>query len=509
MISLAMDALLDTIRPLRWFADKQATSEEFLCLDCAVIDTQASWQSLWVLLQHRPSERRYSFLVQRDPAGERYTDATYGDELFDLLSKNPGGRVRTQASGYLVFNASENIADYRNLAPLEKDKTTNTLLRFSTEKGDWAAKFYRTLSLNNEHEVSVLKVLANADAAYTIAGTIEYLPPIETGEPASTLAVINKFISGVPAYKLYSRSIKHLLQTIREGQLPSPEGFDRFEDLHQLSFSIGAQTGIFHHQLQTHYVGDARPLFDVKSYVLCNRNRWQRVYDAIAADEQLDIAERHLLGGYLKQGREHFLSDAFVAEHHAIPASIFHGDLHLSHIFVEAEDFSQCSLIDPSPRSLDVNEKEFTTQSALQDLMNLHRGMDYFSYDEILDDLAITMNIPQLQAAQMLWTTPERIAQEYPHHYHLLGHWSDCVFDGLLAGYVAQQMKVDQLQKSVMQLFYFCRLLKELEYNYGYDRTFFKYCDYFYLRKFIGTLDADDGISAPSIEPTLTTLEEA
>ncbi len=132
-----------------------------------------------------------------------------------------------------------------------------------------------------------------------------------------------------------------------------------------------------------------------------------------------------------------------------------------------------------------------------------------FSYDEILDDLAITMNIPQLQAAQMLWTTPERIAQEYPHHYHLLGHWSDCVFDGLLAGYVAQQMKVDQLQKSVMQLFYFCRLLKELEYNYGYDRTFFKYCDYFYLRKFIGTLDADDGISAPSIEPTLTTLEEA
>ena len=187
----------------------------------------------------------------------------------------------------------------------------------------------------------------------------------------------------------------------------------------------------------------------------------------------------------MQQGYGQYLTNNFIKNHYGLPANIFHGDLHLSHIFVDPDDVGKCLLIDPSPRSLDENEKEFLTQSVLQDLKNLHRGLDYFSYDEIVDDLASVMNTSQLQVACQLWRKPREIERMYPAHYSLLSGWSDTVFSGLLEGYMKQQVCIDNLQRSIMRLFYFCRLLKEIEYNYTYDRTFFKYCDYFYLRKFI------------------------
>lgn len=493
MNPLAMESLLDTLRPLRWFGDKNANSAEFKCIDWALVDAQQNWQCLWVLLQHCNSDKRYSFLIRRNCLTDAYEDATYGRELIDVLFANSSVGLRTQAGAYISFNAQENLANTCTLVPLEKDITTNTLFKLTTDMGDWAVKFYRTLTLNNEHEVSVLKVLSMQSPSYTVAGTIEYNLPAGERPTNFTLAVVNKFIDGLPAYKLYSFSIKALFSRIAKGEVTQLLSMGSVEDLYPLSFTIGTQIAFFHKKINDYYVRKGGQLFNLQDYIQCNRNRWRRVYEAVLQDKQLNVEDSTRLCAYLQQGYEHYLTDSFVQGHASFPASIFHGDLHLSHIFVDPDDISNCLLIDPSPRSLDEHEKEFSTQSALQDLENLHRGLDYFSYDEIVDDLAITMNIPQLAAAKQLWQQPETISRDYPAHYYWLCHWSDTVFSGLLTGYIAQQIRVDSMQRSVMQLFYFCRLLKEMEYNYSFDRTLFKYCDYFYLRKFVESLGAGDG----------------
>jgi hypothetical protein len=505
---LAMDSLLDTLRPLRWFGDKNAISTEFRCIDWALVDVQQDWHCLWVLLQHCSSDRRYSFLIRRNCRTDIYEDATYGRELIDVLFADPSVSLHTQAGAYLSFNAQENLTNPYALVPLEKDITTNTLFKLTTVAGDWAVKFYRTLTLNNEHEVSVLKVLSTQSPSYTVAGTIEYHLPAGDKPVSYTLAVVNKFIDGLPAYKFYSISIKALFSCIAKGDMQQLSSMGNVEDLYPLSFTIGTQIAFFHKKINDYYVRDGEHSFNLQDYIQCNRNRWQRVYEAVLQDKQLDAEDSTSLCAYLQQGYAHCLTDSFVQRHASFPASIFHGDLHLSHIFVDPNDIAHCLLIDPSPRSLDEHDKEFSTQSALQDLENLHRGLDYFSYDEIVDDLAITMNVSQLAAAKQLWQQPEAIARDYPAHYYWLCHWSDTVFSGLLDGYVAQRIHVDSMQRSVMQLFYFCRLLKEMEYNYTFDRPLFKYCDYFYLRKFVESLAADgEPISVSTDSYTMTSEE--
>jgi 1-epi-valienol-7-phosphate kinase len=490
MTPLAMESLLNAIRPMRWFGDKNAVSTEFMCIDWALVNTQEDWHCLWVLLLHCSSDRRYSFLIKRNCLTDIYEDASYGSELVDLLCADAGVSLRTHAGALLTFNAQETLAHARVLVPLEKDMTTNTLFKLTTAADDWAVKFYRTLSISNEHEVSVLKALSIQSPSYRIAGTIEYHLPDGEMSTSFTLAVVNKFIEGLPAYKLYSRSIKALFSRIATGELEQLSSLDGIEDLYQLSFTIGTQTAFFHNKINAHFVRHGKQSFNLSGYIQCNRNRWQRVYDAVLQDPQLDAMARATLCAYLQQGYTHYLADGFAQNHSSIDASIFHGDLHLSHIFINPDDITHCLLIDPSPRSLDECEKEFSTQSALQDLKNLHRGLDYFSYDEIIDDLAGKMKVSQLTVANTLWQQPDLIAREYPAHYYLLCRWSDVVFNGILKGYVAQQINLDDQQLSVMQLFYFCRLLKEMEYNYSFDRTFFKYCDYFFLRKLVESLAA-------------------
>lgn len=505
---LAIDSLLEVLRPLRWFGDKNSISTEFRCIDWALVDVQQDWHCLWVLLQHCSSDRRYSFLIRHNCRTNIYEDATYGRELIDILFADPSVSLRTQAGANLSFKTQENLTNPCALVPLEKDMTTNTLFKLSTATGDWAVKFYRTLTLNNEHEVSVLKVLSMQSPSYRVAGTIEYHLPNGDRPVSFTLAVVNKFIDGLPAYKLYSLSIKTLFSRIAKGNTKQLLGMGGVEDLYPLSFSIGSQIAFFHKKINDYYVCEGEQSFNLRDYIQCNRNRWQRVYEAVLQDTQLDTEDSIRLCGYLQQGYEHCLTDSFVQRHASFPSSIFHGDLHLSHIFVDPDDIAHCLLIDPSPRSLDEHEKEFSTQSALQDLENLHRGLDYFSYDEIVDDLAITMNVSQLTAAQQLWKQPETIARDYPAHYYWLCHWSDAVFSGLLDGYVAHQIRVDTMQRSVMQLFYFCRLLKEMEYNYTFERTLFKYCDYFYLCKFVDSLESGNGQHFVSADNNAITSEE-
>ncbi|ACE85241.1 hypothetical protein [Cellvibrio japonicus] len=478
-------ALLDSLRPLRWFADKEASCEEFQCLDWALVSQDQAWHCLWILMQHLASERRYSFVIRQHPQLHLYEDATYSSELVHCLLACPDKRLPTAKGAFIAFNAACTLTAPFQVVPLEKNMTTNTLFKLSTPDSAWAVKFYRTLTHNNENEVSVLKALAKKSNDYAIAGTLEYQTCVNGQVSSTTLAIANKFMQGVPAYQLYSRSIKALFSRIAAGEVLDLSALTQVEDLYLLSFSIGANTAFFHQQVNAHYVQQGEQAFDVGSYVQCNRNRWLRVYDLLKQDRSLSSSDSDYLCHLLQEGYERYLGDAFVQDNAGIPASISHGDLHLSHLFIDPAQVSRCLLIDPAPRSLDEHEREFVTQSCLQDLKNLHRGLDYFSYDEIVDDLALAMGVSQLDAAHFIWRYPAKARELYPAHFHLLCYWSDVVFDGLMQGYNSQASHSSSKQGEVMQLFYFCRLLKEMEYNYAYERNLFKYCDYFYLRKFI------------------------
>lgn len=484
--NLDLEKILKAIRPQRWFAEKACSYDDFRLKDWALIGASYPQAFYWILLDKKHSRQTYSIVVKE--TGDGFEDASYAPEFIqELLSSAPQG-IATKNGGRIALTGHFSDHKTKDIKPLEPGKSSNSLQIWTTNKAAFVIKSYRLLSDVNFNEVKVLSALSSGGTTADVFGALHYFS-FNQDEPYC-IGLITQYLCEPPAYRLYSKAIKHLFSQLEGGILPTSHIKQQVDKLNPLSRNIGQQLQEFHRQLNSEFQSPHKKKFGLTPYLNCNIERWKRVQGYVRRDDNLSETARERITQQLSLAYEKYLTPCQTVLALDIPASVAHGDLHLAHIFIDELHTHKCKIIDPSPRCLDSRKLEFTTQSMLQDLQNLRRGFEYFSFDEILDAISIRLKRPQLETAALLIEQPDELITVCPDLCFLLEYWSDHVFSEVYKAYktaTAIRSTTNHMPPPVVERsFYFCRFLKELEYNYSYDRQYFKYCDFYYLNKLIG-----------------------
>ncbi|WDE04631.1 phosphotransferase [Thalassomonas viridans] len=497
------EALLAQMRGQRWFAQQDLEDGSVEILDWLELADNGENQQvrLYWLKVRVGASHNYSVLFSEHDG--MLQDASQHSAFIRLL-KQAGDKGLATANGGVICLQGDILREViTRISPFDGG-SSNSLQLCETENHSYVLKCYRLMTAGNNDEVAVLKALQPHRVMPAPAGVIGYHRPEGDRE---YLGLITPLLSGEPVHKLFSRSIRQVMaQTAinsseslaadieKHRQKGAAEYEIQRQKLEPLCRKVGEQIARFHHHLNAAYPGqsaDGDQGFDLTAYLEQGRNRWQRIRRAVAKDPQLDpdcrekvLAQLHLCG-------EHLLDEAsftgLAGEQGKLPMSVVHGDLHLAHVFIGEESQQACQIIDPSPVSLNHQDPAFNTQVSLMDVAGFHRGLEYFSFDEVTHVMAERLAKSNTGIAALLLQQPEQPMQACPALFSLLERWSSEVFSFLFDAYREQAGQMadsgSQGDKRIYRLFYFNRLLKELDYNYAYGRQFFKLCDLYYLNK--------------------------
>lgn len=495
--------LLKDFKLQRWFAQQDQEIDTFEILDWVQIPLEDNdkQERLYWLKINISDTHTYSVLVRRYK--NKLTDAASHQGFIEQLKlAGQAGLITEQGATIKLVGAinSEIITHIESL----QEASSNTLHCLNTHNKSaqdkkYVLKSYRLLDASEANEVGVLCALSSQGITPKLAGVIEY----HHASGVNYLGAITEFALGEPIHRLYSRAIRSLIAELNSSIKQISDIENETEALQPLSHKIGRHTYLFHQQLNkafahqlnknsqlknSQFENSARG-FDFSAFLIRIKGRWRSVYQAIKHDQSIADDYRENILQLLRSCAKRLLKSQHTALDKHIPITIAHNDLHLAHVFVDTQDDYYCRIIDPSPVSLKAEDAQFSEQMALNDMVTLHRGLEYFSFDEIVDAIAHYLQADANHIAERLLIEPEKLAQDCPHLFPLLGGWSSQVVGHLADGYQAQTSSVEPLlttteQQQLYNAFYFNRLLQELDYNYAYGRQFFKLCDIYYLQQF-------------------------
>jgi 1-epi-valienol-7-phosphate kinase len=370
------------------------------------------------------------------------------------------------------------------VTPFKVDMSSNCLSELRHGDNRWVCKLYRRLSPDGGNELRALQLLAGSGLAPELLGSITY----EDESGLQALGALTALVEGEPIYLPLSRHLKALI-----AQVVAAPGDVRaltrngLAELEPLCRKLGEQLLLFHQRLNPAPGAPAGEpaLFQLAPYLDTHRARWERLHAAVARDMALPAPLRTQALQQLQRVSRSLLAPGKLRQVPPLPATIAHGDLHLSHLLVATPASGEpvLSILDVSPRSLDAQAPAFLTQTVLQDLLSLLRAIQYFAFDEIMDGIKDVLGITQLEATQHVLETPEHLPPSCQAQLTLLSDWSKGLFGAIERAYLRSFERGNALDihPGYARLFYVCRLLQELEYNYSYNRDFFKYCDFYYL----------------------------
>lgn len=487
--------LLKKIKEQRWFAQQNRDISSINILDWVLVppfDSSVTTQSQLYWMKVEVAETHcYSILVHCGEDGmEDGSQATGLIEQLKLVGKQ--GLI-TAKGAKISLNGDITNEVITSIKAFE-GSSSNTLQRCATQENDYVIKSYRLLGESNKNEVDVLTSLYSYYLTPKVVGQIEY--DCSDVDGVEYLAVLTEFLHETPVHILYSASIRKLISGINNGNKSLLLNLEKIEKLCPLSCKIGQQIKFFHKHLNNSYQDELSfnaSDFELSTYLKQSLQRWSRVCQAVENDQTLLAPYRKQVLLQLTLCAEYLLQNVAQESELRFPVSIAHGDLHLAHVFIDAAEHQQCRIIDPSPISLNATDKHFNTQHSLMDLVGIHRGIEYFSFDEIIDAIALQLNKTECDVSSLLLHQPDELSKACPALFSLLGNWSEQVFSQIFSAYDNAEVTSNLKEKNgallLYNTFYFGRLLKELDYNYAYGRQFFKLCDLYYLSKLTDALN--------------------
>ncbi|WDE11121.1 phosphotransferase [Thalassomonas haliotis] len=501
----APEVLLAQMREQRWFAQHDLESVSLEILDYLLLGNNeliceqapgdgqvflsASQEQLYWLKVRVGNSHYYSLVVSS--CNDKLRDASQHNGFIEQLTLAGEKGLNTANGGKVCLQGKILREIITRVRPFDAG-SSNSLQLCDTQTESYVLKCYRLMTESNRDEVAVTKALQGQQVMPALAGVIEYHPG--QGE-RECLGLLTRYLPGEPVHKCFSRSIRQVMaKELGDGVAAEQE----IRALKPLCRQIGGQIARFHHRLNGAYrkqLQSGKQAFDLSAYLKQSRACWQRICRAVQQDALLDISCRQKVLRQLHSCAQYLFDEAGLigaAADLSLPVSIVHGDLHLAHVFINDESQQSCQIIDPSPISLNGEDEAFNTQVSLMDLAGFHRGLEYFSFDEVSHVMANHLAKSNSDIAALMLQQPQQLAGSCPALFSLLESWSVEIFSFLLDAY-REQIKLisdsgHQLEDRIYQLFYFSRLLKELDYNYAYGRQFFKLCDLYYLNKLTDTL---------------------
>ncbi|MDC0713192.1 phosphotransferase [Stigmatella sp. ncwal1] len=482
--------LVQSFQGQRWLSEPSGREEGFDIEDFVQLPGEAS-PFVLTLLRFHGSGHQYFVPLRVTVTGERETllsDASYDAGFITaLLQCMREQRTLTTEKQRALHCRAQTPRTERfplQVAPFKVDMSSNCLSELRHGEDRWICKLYKRLSTEGGNELRALQILAGSGLAPELMGSITY----EDGTGLQALGAMTARVEGEPIYLPLSRHIKALIaQVVATPREVSTLTRNALADLEPLCRRLGEQLLLFHQRLnQRLTTAPGEPAhFQLAPYLDTHRARWTRLHASVKRDDSLPSPLRAEALRQLQRISHVLLAPERLRHVPPLPATIAHGDLHLSHILVASDDDGtpQLSILDVSPRSLDAQAPAFLTQTVLQDLLSLLRAIQYFAFDEILDGIKDVLGITQFEATQLVLEAPGRLPLSCQAQLTLLSDWSKGLFGCIERAYLRafERGTALDIHPSYARLFYVCRLLQELEYNYSYHRDFFKYCDFYYL----------------------------
>jgi len=166
---------------------------------------------------------------------------------------------------------------------------------------------------------------------------------------------------------------------------------------------------------------------------------------------------------------------ALQAHRHATaPAAPCHGDLHLGQVVVSGYPPATLRLIDLSPVTLRINSPGYRQQSPWQDVVSLHRALEYFTVAEAHRQVCLDTGIAEDDVATAAHAGPgsgRQLPAEATARLHtaerLAARWRAAALAEFLRGYGAAPTMT---REPLYRLLYLRRLLHELRYDAEHAR---------------------------------------
>jgi hypothetical protein len=481
----------------RWLSEPAASVEDFELEDFTCLPGEPGPLVLTVL-RFQASGRRYFVPLRATSTGGgnwELREASYDPGLLTSLVQCMRDQVTlvTERQRSIQFLARHlSLAGVHPPAgmqatwavPFQEGMSSNCLSELRHGNGRSVFKLYKYLSPHSGNELRAQELLAGTGLTPELLGSLTY----HEGDSLHALGSITSMAEGEPIHLLFSRHIRALCgRVIRAPDEVLELTRSALAELAPLCLAAGEHLLRFHQRLNQGSTCSSRPppAFQLSHYLEAHHGRWERLHAAVEQDASVPPALRARVLHQLRRMARSILAPERLRHLPPLGASIPHGDLHLSHILVapEAGGPPRLHLLDVSPRSLDETASAFSTQTLLQDLLSLWRAIQYFAFDELLDGIKDVLGITQLEATRRVLEQPERLPTACTALLRLLSHWSRELFGAIHHAYLDASRREALLEPPAAwsQLFYACRLLHELEYNYDCNRDFFKYCDFYYL----------------------------
>jgi len=488
--------LAQEISGRRWLSEPDPKADDFEIEDCACLPGPV----VLAVLRFRTSGKRYfTPLLPAPPGtGAAFQEGSYHPEAIYALVQAMREQVTlaTERQGSILFRAQPLLAAVASLhsaqaldvTAFQEGMSSNCLSQLRHPGGLSVFKVYKRLIPDTINELRALERLAGTRLAPELQGSIVY----RRVDKLHVMGTLTSLVDAEPIYLLLSRHLKALCAQV---VLAPERGIEQtrmaLTELGPLCRDVGTYLLRFHRHLnpEASEPHAQHRHFQLGPYLDTHRARGNRLRAAVEGDDVVPPALRARLLKRLGRLSREVLSPECLAQLPPMSATIAHGDLHLSHLLVSSRpEEARVCILDVSPRCLDEEAPAFLTQTVLQDVVSIHRAIQYFAFDEIMDAIKDVLGVSQFDATQRVLEQPEQLPFTCRALLQVLSEWTQGLFSAMESAYLSALGPGDPLDlpPAYTRLFYTCRLLQEMEYNYDYRRSFFKYCDFYYLLQMEG-----------------------
>lgn len=535
-ISWIESELVRVIRDRRWFDKNRDTVVEvkihdYLCLEnkedvkgflfivrVAVAD-DSQFYAVAIEARHGPEVKGLpdSIALLGERHRWRLSESSYAAGFNRVLLHRMAEakrRLITANGNYLIFEQNRPEAGCLNridrCIPFEPDKSSNCLNYIEAGGRKYLHKFYKRLDINNHEIVAFQKIGASDGGIPAVIGAYFYQD--RQNGSLFPLGMVMEFLEGNSIDKELNGNIRSLWDDPAVFQAGSEAGKgiirEHIQPLSPLLEGIAKRLSRFHQLINGILnVGQNDEPFCLSRYLHCCRSRLERVAGLVRRDGHAVRKEMDWIGRLLTQYRDtHFAETQYAGMSGFLPG-FCHGDLHLSNLLYKYNDgsYHDVKIVDFAPRGIDIAPEQFLTQSPLQDLVAIQRGLEYFSFEEANREIARTLGISEPVASrwQFLSLVPNAISGGIPCSLpteaasrirrinRIARCWKVLLFECIWRSYFEDpgidryycRSRSPGVVVRMWNLFYLSRLLKELAYNYDYRRDDFKNVDFYYLAR--------------------------
>lgn len=402
---------------------------------------------------------------------------------------------------------SDGLNRIERCLPFEVDKSSNCLNYIEAGGRKYLHKIYKRLDSNN-HEIGLFQKIARADGGIPAMVGAYFYQDCQNGS-LFPLGMVMEFLEGNSIDKELSSNIRGLWDKpglFAAGEAGKEMIRKHIQPLNALLEGIAKRLGRFHQVINDRLnVRQNEEMFSLNRYLQCCRSRLERVAGLMRRDGQAGREEMDWMARLLMKYRDTLFAETQCAEISGFLPGFCHGDLHLSNLLYKYGDgsYHDVKIVDFSPRGIEIGSAHFLTQSPLQDLVAIQRGLEYFCFEEANREIAEELGISEALASrwQFLSLVPDSIRDRLPDSptIETMGRirrinriarcWNKLLFENIWSGYFKEpgiesyycRSRSHGIIVRMWNLFYLSRLLKELTYNYDYQRDDFKNVDFYYL----------------------------